>query len=84
MTSTAFLASRHRVLTAARPSAREVEGDMRSGWRLMVPRLAAAVGLAMGSLSLGGCVALFRPSVRSVPVTSTPVGAEVWVDGELL
>jgi len=47
-----------------------------SGWLCMVTL--AALCLA------SGCGAIFNGTSSSIPVTSNPSGAEVWVDGELV
>lgn len=60
------------------------EGAMGSGWRLVLLRGAATMGLVVAGLVLGGCALLLNPSSVAVPVSSTPAGAEVWVDGQLL
>ena len=35
-------------------------------------------------LSSSGCATMFTPAFQEVPVASTPAGAEVWIDGELI
>lgn len=53
-------------------------------WRGPALRVMRALVLAAGGLSLGGCALLYNPVSQSVPVTSAPTGAEVWIDGEFV
>ena len=57
---------------------------MHQSWQALAHRLGGAVVVAAGCLLLGGCALLYNPATRSVPVTSLPTGAEVWIDGELV
>ena len=49
-------------------------------WRTVVTLLLIPL-LVLGS---SGCATMFNPRHQEVPVTSTPEGAEVWIDGEVV
>jgi hypothetical protein len=47
-------------------------------------RLAAVLATLLLAATLTGCAAIFNPHPQTIPVTSTPGGAQVLVDGTLV
>ena len=43
-----------------------------------------SIGVLLLTFALGGCAAVFDPHPQTIPVTSTPAGAQVFVDDTLV
>lgn len=55
-----------------------------TGKKLRSPRVAFAVALTLVVMLSAGCATVFAPNTeQAIPITTSPRGAEVWVDGKI-